>query len=79
MPDFGRFKSAAGFYGVLAHELTHWSGGKSRLHRDLFGRFGSVSYAVEELVAELGAAFIAGQLDCRAIRAPIMRPTSPLG
>lgn len=62
MMPFGRFKTAAGYYSVLAHELTHWTGAKTRLDRDLTGRFGSDSYAVEELVAELGAAFIAGQL-----------------
>jgi antirestriction protein ArdC len=46
----------------LAHELTHWSGSESRLARDLSGRFGSESYAAEELVAELGAAFTMAKL-----------------
>ena len=62
MVPFARFKEAKRYYSVLAHELTHWSGAKARLDRDLSGRFGSEAYAVEELVAELGAAFIAGQL-----------------
>jgi len=62
MVPFARFREAKGYYSVLAHELTHWSGAKQRLDRNLSGRFGSDSYAVEELVAELGAAFIAGQL-----------------
>jgi len=62
MVPFRRFREARGYYSVLAHELTHWSGAKHRLDRDLSGRFGSESYAIEELVAELGAAFIAGQL-----------------
>ena len=62
MVPFGRFREAKGYYSVLAHELTHWSGAKHRLDRDLSGRFGSESYAIEELIAELGAAFIAGQL-----------------
>lgn len=62
MVPFARFKDAKSFYSVLAHELTHWSGAKSRLDRNLSGRFGSESYAMEELVAELGAAFVAGQL-----------------
>jgi antirestriction protein ArdC len=62
MVPYEQFKSAAGYYSVLAHELTHWSGAKARLDRCLAGRFGSESYAVEELVAELGAAFIGGQL-----------------
>jgi antirestriction protein ArdC len=62
MVPFSQFKSAKGYYSVLAHELTHWTGAKVRLDRDLSGRFGSEKYAMEELVAELGAAFIAGQL-----------------
>lgn len=62
IPAFARFKEAKGYYSVLAHELTHWSGAKSRLDRDLAGRFGSESYAMEELVAELGSAFIGGTL-----------------
>lgn len=40
----------------------HWSGAKHRLDRDLAGRFGSESYAAEELIAELGAAFLCGDL-----------------
>ena len=62
MVPFGQFSSAAAYYAVLAHELTHWSGAKPRLARDLSGRFGSEQYAMEELVAEMGAAFVAGQL-----------------
>lgn len=62
MVPFSQFVTPAAYYSVLAHELTHWTGAKSRLNRDLSGRFGSESYAVEELVAELGAAFIAGRL-----------------
>jgi antirestriction protein ArdC len=40
------------------HELTHWTGAKHRLDRDFSGRFGTQAYAAEELVAELGAAFL---------------------
>jgi antirestriction protein ArdC len=58
MPLFADFKNAEGYYSVLYHELTHWVGAKHRLDRDLTGRFGSASYAAEELVAELGAAFL---------------------
>jgi antirestriction protein ArdC len=49
---------AEAYYGTLFHELTHWSGAKSRCDRDLSGRFGDEAYAAEELVAELGAAFL---------------------
>ena len=62
MVPFSRFKSASAYYGVLAHELTHWSGAEERLNRDLSVRFGSEAYAMEELIAELGAAFIGGRL-----------------
>jgi antirestriction protein ArdC len=50
--------------GTLAHETTHWTAHESRLARD-FGtkRFGSEGYPIEELVAELGAAFLCADLD----------------
>jgi antirestriction protein ArdC len=50
------------FYAVLCHELTHWSGHKDRLARDMKHRFGDTGYAMEELVAELGAAFLCADL-----------------
>lgn len=58
MPHFGDFEDAGSYYAVLYHELTHWTAATHRLDRDLTGRFGSASYAAEELVAELGAAFL---------------------
>jgi antirestriction protein ArdC len=61
MPAFGAFKGADHFYGTAFHELTHWTGHKSRLDRDLKNRFGSRNYAGEELVAELGAAFLCAE------------------
>jgi antirestriction protein ArdC len=48
------------YYSTLFHELTHFSGAKGRCDRDLTGRFGSSAYAMEELIAELGAAFLCG-------------------
>jgi antirestriction protein ArdC len=68
MPERRRFTgtetttAAESFYSTLCHELVHWSGVKHRLDRDMSGRFGTESYAVEELVAELGAAFLCGDL-----------------
>lgn len=62
MPDRNRFASAEGYYGTAFHELGHWTGAKHRLDRDLSGRFKSQSYAAEELVAELTAAFVAAGL-----------------
>jgi antirestriction protein ArdC len=61
MPAFAGFKGADHFYNVTFHELTHWTGYKSRLDRDLKSRFGSQRYAAEELIAELGAAFLCAE------------------
>lgn len=46
------------YYAVLLHELVHWSGASHRLNREFGRRFGDEAYAFEELVAELGAAFL---------------------
>jgi antirestriction protein ArdC len=62
MPARSSFDPADRYYGTLAHELVHHSGAPHRLARDLSGRFGSQAYAVEELVAEIGSAFITGRL-----------------
>jgi antirestriction protein ArdC len=61
MPAFAGFKGADHFYNVAFHELGHWSGHKSRLDRDLTNRFGSRSYAAEELIAEMAAAFLCSE------------------
>src|ERR1700751_1050772 len=60
-PAFEAFKGADHFYGTVFHELTHWTAHKSRLDRDLKNRFGSQNYAAEELIAELGAAFLCAE------------------
>lgn len=59
MPPFVNFKDAEGYCATLAHEMTHWTKHPARLSRD-FGRraFGDEGYAREELVAEIGAAFL---------------------
>jgi antirestriction protein ArdC len=68
MPARKFFKDSAtrsateGYYGTLLHELTHWTGHPSRCNRDLKGRFGTEAYAMEELVAELGSAFLCADL-----------------
>jgi antirestriction protein ArdC len=61
IPAFEAFKGADHFYNVAFHELSHWTGHKSRLDRDLKNRFGTRQYAAEELVAELGAAFLCAE------------------
>jgi antirestriction protein ArdC len=64
MPSRSCFESPEAYYSTLFHELTHSTGHKSRLNR--FGenatdhQFGSESYSKEELVAEMGAAMLAG-------------------
>jgi len=63
MPPIESFETAEGYYAVLAHEITHWTKPPKRLNRDL-GRkqWGDEGYAKEELVAELGACFLAADL-----------------
>ncbi len=61
MPDPRQFDDLEAYYGTLFHELTHWTGHPSRLARN-FGRFGDQAYAFEELVAEIGAAFVCARL-----------------
>lgn len=64
LPPFESFRDAESYYATLAHETTHWTRHKSRLNRD-FGRkrFGDEGYAQEELVAELGSAFLAADME----------------
>lgn len=62
MPPLSLFRDADHYHATLAHELTHWTGHPSRLGRDLKHRFGSEAYAMEELIAELGAALIGAEL-----------------
>ncbi len=63
MPPIECFDSAKDYYAVLAHEVCHWTKHTSRLNRDL-GRkhYGDEGYAKEELVAEIGACFLAADL-----------------
>lgn len=61
LPDRYRFETKENFYVVALHELTHWTGHESRLARDLRNRFGTEAYAMEELVAELGSAFLCAE------------------
>lgn len=62
MPPFGSFNAADGYYSTLMHEMSHWTGHKDRLDRDLTGRFGDRSYSAEELVAEFSSAFLCNVL-----------------
>tara|TARA_R110002072_G_scaffold303121_1_gene494576 strand:+ start:112179 stop:113078 length:900 start_codon:yes stop_codon:yes gene_type:complete len=63
IPPFETFRDAESHAATLAHELTHWTRHPSRLDRDLGRkRFGDEGYAMEELVAELGSAFLCADL-----------------
>jgi len=61
------FRDAESYASTKAHELTHWTSHPRRLARD-FGakRFADAGYAREELVAEIGAAFLCAQLQITA-------------
>ena len=58
LPRKENFVHAEGFKETFYHELVHWTGHESRLNRKMRNRFGSAEYAMEELVAELGSAFL---------------------
>ena len=58
IPTISCFTAPAFYYGTLFHEMVHSTGHPKRLDRKLGGRFGSVSYSKEELVAEIGSAML---------------------
>jgi antirestriction protein ArdC len=72
MPDRCRFvatktsTATEGWYSTLLHELVHYSGAAHRLNRTFGERFGDDAYAMEEMTAELGAAFLCGDLGITA-------------
>jgi len=66
MPDRERFASEEGYYATLFHELVHSTGHEKRLHRSAMKEstgYGSDPYCKEELVAEMGAAFLCGEAE----------------
>ena len=62
VPPQSAFFEPINWYRTCLHELTHATGHASRLGRDLSGRFGFENYAREELVAEIGSAFLCARL-----------------
>ena len=66
MPPRTAFRSAADWFSTLLHELVHWSGAKTRCDRTFGERFGDSAHAREELVAELGSAFLCADLGIEA-------------
>lgn len=70
MPALSSFDTPEEFYSTYFHELTHSTGHKDRLNRDDFHEnvhFGDARYSKEELVAEMGSAFLAGQTGIAAV------------
>lgn len=66
MPAYGSFESAEGYYNTLFHELVHATGHPERLNRESLVKhdgFGGKVYSQEELVAEMGAAFLGMEVD----------------
>lgn len=61
MPKREQFKTTANYYATLLHELVHSTGHEKRLNREFSKRFGKEAYAFEELIAELGAAFLCAE------------------
>jgi antirestriction protein ArdC len=66
LPPFETFRDAAAYYETRAHETIHWTRHETRLNRE-FGRkrWGDEGYAAEELVAELGSAYLSADLGLR--------------
>lgn len=74
MPEFYKFHSVLDFYSTELHELIHWTGHESRLDRFKADDADDTKdvrnimekrrkeYAIEELIAELGSAFLCAQL-----------------
>jgi antirestriction protein ArdC len=63
MPRRCQFESPEAYYSTLFHELTHSTGHATRLDRSSLNdamRFGDTNYSKEELIAEMGAAFLCG-------------------
>lgn len=67
LPEFNKFHTPTDYYCTLGHESIHWTKAKNRLDRDLNQkRGGDEGYAMEELVAELGSAYLAADLGIAA-------------
>lgn len=66
LPEPHQFSNHEAYVSVRAHETVHWTGATQRLARDLGSRFGTNAYAMEELIAELGAAFLCSHLGISA-------------
>ncbi len=75
VPPQPAFFDQINYYRTCFHELGHWTRHETRLNRNISGRYGSKGYAREELVAELGSAFVCASLDIK----PTVRHADYLG
>ena len=62
LPPFPAFFTPLDYYSTRAHETGHWTAPAGRCNRELGKRFGDAAYSVEELIAELTAAFTCAHL-----------------
>lgn len=67
LPAFDAFESEERYFATALHELVHWTGHESRLGREMAGGPETEAYAFEELVAEMGAAFLCARLGVPSI------------
>ena len=67
MPDLNQFNTEEDYFSTIFHELIHWTGHKDRLDRIKVGAgWGTKEYRIEELVAEMGSAFLCGYFNFNA-------------
>lgn len=72
LPFPGQFKSMAGYWATMMHEMTHWTGHRSRLDRlGITNNTDKKVYAFEELIAEIGSATLC---QCLGVDSPDLMP-----
>ena len=65
LPPSTRFEDKYSYYATQLHELSHASGSKNRLNRQIENKFGTEDYAREELIAEIGSSFLMSKLNIK--------------
>ena len=78
MPPRESFRDAESYAATLVHELTHWTATRHAWRVNLGKRFGDQAYAAEELIAEMGSAFLCADLASARKCAKTMRLPRPL-
>ena len=62
LPKKEQFNGKTEYYATLLHEIGHWTGKEDRLNRPMDGKFGTPSYAKEELRAEIASLMMGSEL-----------------